>query len=108
MRLGEWVYVTHGLEVFNVNHTHTQTCTHAHMHTRMHTHMHTHMHMCTHIHTCTHTDADGMLCQALLVGNFEAAVDICISADRMVSHIRVYRPTYVHLQSTVIAAHRHS
>ena len=31
------------------------------------------------------TDTDGMLSQALLVGNFEAAVDICISADRMVS-----------------------
>lgn len=30
-------------------------------------------------------DTDGMLSQALLVGNFEAAVDICISADRMVS-----------------------
>lgn len=30
-------------------------------------------------------DTDGMLTQALLVGNFEAAVDICISADRMVS-----------------------
>ena len=31
------------------------------------------------------TDTEGMLSQALLVGNFEAAVDICISADRMVS-----------------------
>ena len=29
-------------------------------------------------------DTDGMLSKALLVGNFEAAVDICISADRMV------------------------
>ena len=32
-------------------------------------------------------DTEGMLSQALLVGNFEAAVDICISADRMVSKI---------------------
>jgi protein transport protein SEC31 len=28
-------------------------------------------------------NADGMLTQALLVGNFKAAVDICINADRM-------------------------
>ncbi len=30
-------------------------------------------------------DTDGMLAKALLVGNFEAAVDICVSVDRMVS-----------------------
>ena len=32
----------------------------------------------------TKSDTDGMISQALLVGNFEAAVDICIEADRMV------------------------
>ena len=64
--VSEWVYVTHGVEfLMFTSHTHT------------HTHTHT-------------QDADGMLCQALLVGNFEAAVDICISADRMVSHASVY------------------
>ena len=42
----------------------------------------------THTHTHTHTDTDGMLCKALLIGNFEAAVDICVSADRMVSHVQ--------------------
>ena len=31
-------------------------------------------------------DGDGLLAQALLVGNFEAAVDICISTDRMASN----------------------
>ena len=45
------------------------------------------------------TDTDGMLSQALLVGNFEAAVDICISADRMVSkiHMQLYLCMCVHL-----------
>ena len=33
------------------------------------------------------SDIDGMIIQALLVGNFEAAVDICVGADRMV---RIY------------------
>ena len=32
-------------------------------------------------------DTDGLLSQALLVGDFEAAVDICVSADRMVGHV---------------------
>jgi len=32
-------------------------------------------------------DADGFLAQALLVGNFEAAVDICINTDRMVGGV---------------------
>ena len=32
----------------------------------------------------TKSDIDGMISQALLVGNFEAAVDICVGADRMV------------------------
>ena len=31
----------------------------------------------------TDNDVDGLLSQALLVGNFESAVDICIGADRM-------------------------
>ena len=30
------------------------------------------------------SDVEGALSKALLVGNFEAAVDICISDDRMV------------------------
>ena len=29
----------------------------------------------------TKSDIDGMISQALLVGNFEAAVDICVGAD---------------------------
>lgn len=33
----------------------------------------------------TMPDVDGMLAKALLVGNFEAGVDICVSVDRMVS-----------------------
>ena len=40
---------------------------------------------CLNPHFSYSTDTDGMLSQALLVGNFEAAVDICISSDRMVS-----------------------
>ena len=32
----------------------------------------------------TKLDIDGMISQTLLVGNFEAAVDICVEADRMV------------------------
>ena len=32
----------------------------------------------------TKLDIDGMISQALLVGHFAAAVDICIEADRMV------------------------
>ena len=31
-----------------------------------------------------YADVEGALSKALLVGNFEAAVDICIGADRMV------------------------
>ena len=34
---------------------------------------------------CLFTDVDGALSKALLVGNFEAAVDICIGDGRMVS-----------------------
>ena len=37
-----------------------------------------------------HSDIEGALSRALLVGDFETAVDICIGADRMVSS--VYRP----------------
>ena len=33
------------------------------------------------------TDTDGLITQALLTGNFEAAVDVCLHADRMVSSI---------------------
>lgn len=40
------------------------------------------MHFCS---SSPCADTDGMLSQALLVGNFEAAVDICVSSDRMVS-----------------------
>ena len=29
-------------------------------------------------------DTDGLITQALLTGNFEAAVDVCLHADRMV------------------------
>ena len=29
-------------------------------------------------------DTDGLITQALLSGNFEAAVDVCLNADRMV------------------------
>lgn len=37
-------------------------------------------------------DPDNLLTRALLVGNFKAAVDICISIDRMVSlHIHIYK-----------------
>ena len=32
------------------------------------------------------TDVDGALSRALLVGNFEAAVDICIGDGRMASY----------------------
>ena len=35
----------------------------------------------------TKSDIDGMISQALLVGNFEAAVDICVGADRMVKEV---------------------
>ena len=31
-------------------------------------------------------DIDGQLTKALLVGNFQAAVEICLKADRMVSY----------------------
>ncbi|KAL4240586.1 Protein transport protein Sec31A [Mactra antiquata] len=33
------------------------------------------------------TDADGLLCQALLTGNFAAAVDMCLSENRMAEAI---------------------
>ena len=33
------------------------------------------------------TDADGLLSQALLMGNFEAAVDMCLSEDKMAEAI---------------------
>lgn len=36
-----------------------------------------------------HTDTDGMISQALLVGNFEAAVDISVGANRMVGQLAV-------------------
>ena len=29
-------------------------------------------------------DTDGLISQSLLTGNFEAAVDVCLHADRMV------------------------
>ncbi|XP_052766437.1 protein transport protein Sec31A-like isoform X3 [Mya arenaria] len=32
-------------------------------------------------------DADGLLCEALLIGNFEAAVDMCLSEDKMAEAI---------------------
>ena len=32
-------------------------------------------------------DGDGLISQALLTGNFEAAVDVCIQADRMVRNV---------------------
>ncbi|XP_033744006.1 protein transport protein Sec31A-like isoform X4 [Pecten maximus] len=35
----------------------------------------------------TDADADGLLSQALLMGNFEAAVDICLSEDKMAEAI---------------------
>ena len=31
-----------------------------------------------------YSDTDGLITQALLTGNFEAAVDVCLHADRMV------------------------
>lgn len=31
----------------------------------------------------SHPDTDGLITQALLTGNFEAAVDVCLHADRM-------------------------
>jgi len=30
-----------------------------------------------------HIDIEGLICQALLAGNFEAAVDVCFNDDRM-------------------------
>ena len=33
------------------------------------------------------SDADGLLSQALLMGNFEAAVDMCLSEDKMAEAI---------------------
>lgn len=35
----------------------------------------------------TSDDADGLLCQALLMGNFEAAVDVCLSENKMAEAI---------------------
>lgn len=32
-------------------------------------------------------DADGLLCQALLTGNFEAAVDMCLCENKMAEAI---------------------
>ena len=34
-----------------------------------------------------YSDIDGMISQALLVGNFEAAVDISVGANRMVREL---------------------
>ena len=33
------------------------------------------------------SDADGLLCQALLTGNFEAAVDMCLCENKMAEAI---------------------
>ena len=41
-------------------------------------------------------DVDGALAKALLTGNFEAAVDICIGADKMVrAAIIIHKYIYV-------------
>ena len=42
-----------------------------------------------------YSDIDGMISQALLVGNFEAAVDMCIGADRMVKNVTIVTIIYV-------------
>ena len=44
------------------------------------------------VHSLLCEDVDGLLSQALLVGNFESAVDICIGADRMVSRSETMLP----------------